>query len=195
MQADVLEYLKTADLSSFDLIWASPPCQAHTVMRHAPGTRAHLDLVTPTRPLLQQSGRPWVIENVPGAPLINPTILCGSMFGLKGPGGHQLKRHRLFETSFPLAAPSACRHTRPVMGVYGGHFRNRQRDAGKNHRSGSNLPLEHGFIAMGLPIGSMTTAEISEAIPPAYSHYVAKAFLRSLHADDEPGVSRVFAFS
>ena len=64
-----------------------------------------------------------------------------------------------------------------MIGVYGAHNRDRRRDAGTNHKSGSNWPWEHGFIAMGVPIGSMTLAELSEAIPPAYSRFVAEAFL------------------
>jgi DNA (cytosine-5)-methyltransferase 1 len=180
LQVDALEYVKTADLTPFDLILASPPCKPHTVLRHAPGTKgkAHPNLITPTRALLEQSGKPWVIENVLGARrhLNNPVRLCGSMFGLQAPG-YRLQRHRLFEASFPLAAPSRCRHVRPVIGVYGGHFRDRRRARGANHRSGLNLPWEYGFIAMGVPIGSMTPAELSEAIPPAYARYVAEAFL------------------
>jgi DNA (cytosine-5)-methyltransferase 1 len=131
IQTDALEYLETADLPQFDFIWASPPCKPFTSMRHAPRTKKHLDLVTPMRPPLERSGKPYCIENVPGAPLIKPTRLCGSMFGLRVPSG-DLQRHRLFETNFPLTAPSKCRHRKPVIGVYGAHNRNRQRPAGLN---------------------------------------------------------------
>jgi DNA (cytosine-5)-methyltransferase 1 len=178
IQADALEYLRTADLSQFDFIQASPPCQAHTVLRHAPGTKAHPDLIAPTRALLMRSGKPYCIENVVGAPLNNPVTLCGSMFGLKTPDGAELRRHRLFETSFPLLAPS-CQHGRgPVIGVYGAHSRDRRRPSGTNHKSGSNRPWEHAFVAIGVPVGSMTLAELSEAIPPAYARFVAEAWLR-----------------
>jgi DNA (cytosine-5)-methyltransferase 1 len=183
---DALEFLRSADLSQFAYITASPPCQAYSVLRHAPGEHRDADLIGPTREALIRTGLPYVIENVEGARdrLINPIMLCGSMFGLKTPNGAQLRRHRLFETSFPLAAPSRCRHRRPTIGVYGGHFRDRRRETGKNHRPGSNLPLEHGFIAMGID-WRMTTAEVSEAIPPAYARFVAEAFFMS---GDEEGV-------
>jgi DNA (cytosine-5)-methyltransferase 1 len=186
IQTDALTFLERADLSEFDFVWASPPCKPFTAMRHAPGTKKHPDLITPTRPLLERSGRPYCIENVVGARsyLKNPTMLCGSMFGLRAPDGAHMRRHRLFETSFPLAAPSRCRHGRPTIGVYGGHNRNRSRPAGTNHKSGSNRPREHGFIAMGVPVGSMTLAELSEAIPPAYARFVAEAFLKT-HASPE----------
>jgi DNA (cytosine-5)-methyltransferase 1 len=185
VQADALEYLKTADLDQFDYIHASPPCQRFTSMRHAPGTKTHLDLITPTRELLIRSGKPYCIENVVGAPLINAITLCGSMFDLKTPDGSELRRHRLFEASFPLTAPSPCRHRGQVVGVYGAHVRDRRRTAGTNHRSGSNRPWADAFIAMGVPIGSMTLAELSEAIPPAYSRFAAETFLKTQQANSE----------
>jgi DNA (cytosine-5)-methyltransferase 1 len=178
-RADALEFLAAADLSQFDFIWASPPCQRYTSLRHAPGEHRDADLIGPTRAALMRSGKPYVIENVPGAPLVDAVMLCGSMFDL-GASGYRIERHRLFEASFPLVAPSACRHDeRPVIGVYGGHFRDRRRAAGDNHRSGSNVAAEIGFAAMGIPFGSMTTAEISDAIPPAYSRFIAEQWLQS----------------
>jgi DNA (cytosine-5)-methyltransferase 1 len=175
---DALAFLRDADLSQYDFIWTSPPCQAHTALKHAPGTKEYVDLIGPTRQLLLRLDLPWVIENVEGAPLINPITLCGSMFNLRTPDGAELRRHRLFETSFPLLAPP-CQHGKgPVIGIYGGHFRDRRRPAGANHRSGSNLPREHGFIAMGID-WPMSTAEVSEAIPPAFSRYIAEAWLRT----------------
>ena len=130
---DALEFLRSADLSQFAYITASPPCQAYSVLRHAPGEHRDADLIGPTREALIRTGLPYVIENVEGARdrLINPIILCGSMFGLKTPDGAELYRHRLFEASFPLVAPS-CRHRRgaTVIGIYGGHFRDRRRPTG-----------------------------------------------------------------
>jgi DNA polymerase len=182
IQADAIEYLKTADISQFDFIWASPPCQAYTSIRHAPGEHRNADLVGPTRDALKRAGRPYCIENVIGAPLVDPIQLCGTMFRLATPdGAFELQRHRLFEASFPIAPPCACRHgeigVEGTIGIYGGHFRNRKRAEGTNHRSGSNIPREHGFHAMGVPSDAMTVAEISDAIPPAYSKWIAEQFL------------------
>ena len=135
------------------------------------------ELDTADRELLKQSRKPWVIENVVGAPLINPVTLCGSMFNLRAPDGAQLRRHRLFETSgFPFMVP-ACRHSSPTIGVYGAHLRDRRRPRGLSHLSGSNRPWAHGFIAMGVPVGSMTLAELSEGIPPAFARFIAESFL------------------
>jgi DNA (cytosine-5)-methyltransferase 1 len=130
IQADALG-LSTDFIRGFDFVWASPPCQAHSAMRVLHNAKPHLDLIGPTRELLIAAGVPFAIENVVGAPLINPIVLCGTMFGLETPCGAELQRHRLVEASFPLLAPT-CQH-RPganVIGVYGGHYRNRRRPTG-----------------------------------------------------------------
>jgi DNA (cytosine-5)-methyltransferase 1 len=119
-----------------------------------------------------------VIENVPGAPLRDPVVLCGSMFGLA------VRRHRLFESSLFLAAPCACRHReqgRPV-GVY--HTMNDQ-VKGINHQNGEIVyggrtaaTLEEGGVAMG--IQWMTWRELCESIPPAYTESVGRQIIRVL---------------
>jgi DNA (cytosine-5)-methyltransferase 1 len=182
IQGDALEYLATADLSRFSFIWASPECQRYTSLKHAPGKHRNQDLIGSMRAALKRTGLPWCIENVEGAraELRDPVLLCGSMFGLEThryPDGWRLERHRLFECSFPLLTPCCQHDDRPVVGVYGGHFRDRRRAASANHRSGSNVTSALGYKAMGIPFGSMTTAEISDAIPPAYSKFIAEQWL------------------
>lgn len=121
------------DLRRADLIWASPLCQAHTSMRgmwngrEKRGLSPHLDLIPVTRELLIASGRPYVIENVPGAPLRTTIQLCGTMFGLGTNNGAQLQRHRWFETSFLILQP-ACDHRTFAVGVYGEGARDRTQD-------------------------------------------------------------------
>ena len=183
IQADALS-LTPEFLRGFDFIWSSPPCQALSTMRHVHNAKPHLNLIPATRALLKAAGRPFVIENVEGARvhLIDPTCLCGSMFGLRAPSG-ELRRHRLFEVSgVHLAAPTVCRHRSPTIGIYGAHLRDRRRLAGTNHKSGSNRPWEHGFIAMGVPIGSMTLAELSQAIPPIYAR---AAVMERIHSETD----------
>ena len=96
-QGDALDYLRHFG-KAFDAVHASCPCQAFTKAWRIQAND-HPDLITPTRELLRELGLPYVIENVPGAPLENPIELCGAMFGL------QVYRHRLFEGSFPVEAP------------------------------------------------------------------------------------------
>lgn len=168
IQADALQ--PPVSLQDFDFIWASPPCQAHTSLKSMWNAKEHPNLIPPTRALLQASGRPWCMENVPGAPLEFSIMLCGSMFDL-GWEDAELRRHRLFETSVPLLAPQ-CSHRKPrVIGVYGGHGRDRRRKVNTQ-----DYPTEARRIAMG--IEWMTGAELSQAIPPAYSEFIAKEMRR-----------------
>ena len=96
-QGDALDYV-AGHGHEFDAIHASPPCQAFTNAQRIQG-RDHPDHVAATRSALQLIGKPWIIENVPGAPLNNPVELCGAMFGLT------TYRHRLFESNIQLTTP------------------------------------------------------------------------------------------
>lgn len=108
-----------ADLSGASFVWASPPCQKYTALKTMPNAKVHKDLIPATREKLRKWGGPYIIENVPGAPLINPVMLCGSMFGLCCKEA-ELRRHRLFESNVPLLTP-ICQHGKKprVIGVYG----------------------------------------------------------------------------
>lgn len=182
------------DLSAFDLIWASPPCQAYTAMQNI-NTRApkrdHPKLIEPVREMLKASGRHYIIENVPGAPLVDPIMLCGSMFGLR------VRRHRLFECSFWTLQPH-CQHNlehepTPVWGdsrpsrqevrrarrarlssiaVYGDHP---QTPGDKTMRVNRARTLREGQEAMG--IDWMDWRPLTQAIPPAYSEFLGRAAL------------------
>jgi DNA (cytosine-5)-methyltransferase 1 len=147
--------------------------------------KQHPNLIPQTREMLIASGKPYVIENVPGAPVKGWTRLCGTSFGL-GCEKAELRRHRFFEPSFMVLAP-ACRHgSGDVIGVYAGHQRNRQRvptigihgegcrDSRRKHDRGvADFTVEDGRKAMG--IDWMTLAELCEAIPPAYSEFIGRA--------------------
>lgn len=177
-QANVLSPMLTYEwLRQFDFIWASPPCQAYTDLRHAPGAKKHPKLVDAVRSLLCSVGVPYAIENVEGAPLKDPVVLCGSHFGLHV-DKWQLRRHRLIESSFHIDQPK-CNHIDPVIGIYGGHVRCRSskfwRDGGADFPAHDKPTIAK--LAMG--IDWMTMNELSQAIPPAYSYYVAKQFLGS----------------
>lgn len=176
-QADAL----TFPLRGRDFIWASPPCQGYTAMRHAPGARGAPLLIDAVRERLEASGVPWCIENVEEAAwaMRNPITLCGSMFGL-GAQGCRLQRHRLFECSFPIEQPPCQHDHRPVIGVYGGHARRRSASAGGR---GTRDVWEGGHAAAAseaMGIDWMTLGEMSEAIPPAYAEYVGRAALAYL---------------
>ena len=176
VQIDVRTLTKD-DLRGFDAIHASPPCQAHTSMKTMPDARKHLDLVPETRALLNASGLPYVIETVPGAPLINPVRFCGSMFGL-GAKGAQLRRHRNFETNWLLMSPGKCKHASPTIGIYGEGCRDSRR---KHDKTIPEFTVVDGREAMGMPWA--TLAELCEAIPPAYTRFIGRQMLAHLEAE------------
>lgn len=172
VQADALNL----EFRNFGLIWASPPCQGYSDMRHAPGAKGAPRLIEPVRRKLERASTKYVIENVEGAPLVNPIRLCGSMFDL-GAQGCQLQRHRLFECNFPVEQ-LPCRHdARPVIGVYGGHARKRSAAAGGR---GTRDIWEGGHRAAAseaMAIDWMTLGEMSQAIPPAFAEYIGRCAL------------------
>lgn len=113
VQADAMELLKDrAFLRTFDFVHASPPCQGYSSLRHLTKGKEYPDLVAAVRFHLERVGVPWSIENVPDAPLRGfVTLLCGTMFGLQTLDGRaELRRHRLFETSFGIPLRPACQH-------------------------------------------------------------------------------------
>jgi DNA (cytosine-5)-methyltransferase 1 len=172
----------------FDFVWASPPCQAFTSLRFMYNAKKHINLIPETRSRLLGSDVPYCIENVEGAPLGdsgNLIVLCGTMFGLRTSDGHaELRRHRLFETSFNIPLRPACQHNgRMVIGVYGGHGRDGRRvvqvtghSGVKSKRDGTQqFPVTQRREAMG--IDWMTNAELCQAIPPAYSEFIGRQIL------------------
>ena len=181
-QMDALE----AGWYGFDAIHASPPCQAYSVLRHAAEHKGsdYVDLVDETRDLLRSTGLPYVIENVPGAPLDASVVLCGSMFGL-GANGRQLRRHRLFESNVPMMS-SPCNHQGEAIGVYGGGptgrytFGNGAKKDYYNRRGGYQGTIAEKREAMG--IDWMNAREINQAIPPAYTEWLGAYLLQAVRS-------------
>lgn len=171
---------------NFDAVAASPPCQAHSVTNSLHDIE-HPDLIEPTRELLEAAGLPYVMENVPGAPLIDPVTLCGSSFGLS------VRRHRLFETNWDLAGLD-CKHRwqelyQPFrLGI------SRKRAASRGTENnwvmtgvmpvfgGTQLngggDLYYASVAMG--IHWMDKKELNQAIPPAYTMYIGRQLYKLL---------------
>ena len=165
-QADALGF----PVDGFDAVHASPPCQAFSRagQQWRKTGKDYPDLLIPTRTKLKDSGKPYVIENVPGAPLINPVVLNGAFFGLK------VRRVRLFECSFdipffllPDDAPPPFRMGRPVReGLEAitpvGHF--------------SNVP----YAQQEMEIGWMGQKELAQAIPPAYTEFIGRYLMQAI---------------
>lgn len=156
------------ELGRIDLIHASPPCQGYSTTRTL-HSNIYPKLIEPLRKRLILSAFPSVIENVVGAPLLNPIQLCGSSFGLG------VRRHRLFESNMPLFS-TACRHDlqpEPIDVTGSGGPSTKPRTGGGIHRKPKNLA--HAREAMG--IDWMTRAELSEAVPPAFTEFIGSQLM------------------
>ncbi len=171
IQADALNL--PLDLDGFDLIHASPPCQAYSTMTARPDD--HPSLIPSTRKLL--AGFSYVIENVEGARkhLEAPVRLCGSSFGL------DVQRHRYFETTFAMMS-IPCSHQRRPIGVYGDHPQDdhEYRRPDGTRRGLKARSLHEAQMVMGMHWG--TWREVCEAIPPAYTKFIGSQFLAQVAA-------------
>jgi len=166
VQADVFS-LDQRFLRWFDAIHASPKCQAHTLAQRI-RQNEHEDQIDVTRAMLEASGLPYVIENVEGAPLRDPTMLCGGMFP-----GLRVYRHRLFETNWPLPQPHHPPHHAPLRKM------GRPPAVGDfMHVVGNFSGVQQAREAMG--IDWMTRDELREAIPPAFTRHVGLQLLAHL---------------
>lgn len=167
-RADALDF----PTDGFDFIWASPPCQKFCRLRTREDLSHYPDLIEPVRAKLVASGKPFVIENVPEAPVRKDLMLCGCMFGLRS------YRHRHFECSFPIEQPQ---HPKHIMRV------NRRGENRREHWANGGFITITGDVgtycgpeAMG--IDWMSGAEMSEAIPPAYSFHIGRAAIGHVQA-------------
>lgn len=178
VQADAVAYIR-AHGHEFDAIHTSPPCQRHTraqkIMK-----REHPDLIEPTRQALIETGKPYVIENVPGAPLRNPLELCGAQFGLS------TYRHRWFEFGGPgiphlIRVPHHPKHTTRTAKM--------GRPAAPDefmHIVGNFSGVERARDIMGMPWANRDG--LREAIPPAYTDFIGRhvlmaALMTPVHTD------------
>lgn len=174
IRRDVLDFLRYENLSEYDAIVGSPPCQRFSTMTSNANRMKHPDLIDPVRALLRQIGKPYVLENVPGSPLIDPVKLCGEMFGLR------VVRHRWFETNWPLYQPKHIAHRGRTVG------------AARRSRGGRMLyagdPEAYYFAVYGETLGKykgsleqwrgamdidwMEAHELTQAVPPPYTRWI-----------------------
>jgi len=185
IQTDALR-LDPRFIATFDAIHASPPCQSYSDLAKR-NRNAHEwpRLIEPVREILAKSGLPYVIENVDGAPLVYPVVLCGTMFK-----GLRVIRHRLFEANFPIMAPPHGKH--PVCHT----FDKRKAQFGKTNEmrdfvsvnGGGNCSVAAARDAMD--INWMSKSELNEAIPPAYTRLIGKQLLAYMVAQNPTAASK-----
>ena len=179
VQGDAVDFIRSHG-HDFDAIHASPPCQAACSLTK--GTNRNLErgypqLISATRGVLVDTGRPWVIENVVGAPVRRDLLLCGEMFDLG------VIRHRLFETSWwSLMQPHHRRHRGRVSGMnHGQWFVGPYMQVYGN--GGGKGTIAQWQAAMGIDWTDVRR-EIAEAIPPVYAEYVGAFLVDTVHLSD-----------
>lgn len=152
------------DMSIYDAIHASPPCQGYSPTTDWRGNRGnHPRLIDDVRSMLEASGKVFVIENVAGARKVmrNPFMLCGSHFGLK------VQRHRYFESPFiPFFMGEPCRHVGLIPFDHGGT------KSEKEYRAAMKCDW-------------MSIKESRQAIPPAYTEWIGRKLLDALGIQGE----------
>ena len=173
IQADALN--PPVRLEDFDLIHASPPCQKHVAGLAAANTALgrtldHADLIGPTRDMLRASGRPYIIENVEGAPLLAPVRLCATSFGLP------MYRHRLFESNVLLMGRE-CEHDRQREAKYWTSWRPNGEVRRAKVVQVYGQAAERHLWAEAMDIDWMTPDEMTQAIPPAYTEWLGRQML------------------
>ena len=174
IQADALAF----PLEGYDFIWASPPCQNYSITKalFRGQKRDHRSLIRPIRRRLAAQNAPYVIENVMGAPLRDPIMLCGTMFGLR------VYRHRIFECSFQIQAPEHPKHTHGSTGSHRGYSRGNPMVCVVGH----NFKKEEGEIAMGID-WMASRAQLAQAIPPAYAKFIGEAAMAHIKQTQDVG--------
>lgn len=142
------------DLSNYDFIWASPPCQKFS--RSTPDKTIHTNLIPACRSLLNSAGCDYVIENVPCSPLNTSLKLRGEMFNLN------FRKERWFETSFFILSPGTSR-LKPKYTISGN----------------SNSYDRNWKISIGMEW--INYKEFKNAVPPEYSYYILKNYFEQQH--------------
>lgn len=155
IQDDAINFIKHWG-KEFDIIHASPPCQGYG--KNATRTNGtHPKLIEEIRNLIKETGKPYVIENTEGSPLIKPVRLCGQMFGLN------VIRHRIFESNIPLRSLVHPYHPKTGYFTVAGH--------------------KHGTYEQwcnAMQIFWMDRKELAQAIPPAYTEYIGRQLIKAL---------------
>jgi len=180
IEADAVEYL-LAHGHEYDAIHASPPCQSYSrSLRHLATPQPML--IDAIRDALKATRKPYVIENVVGAPLANASDLfgnhgvelCGTMFGLR------IFRHRIFETNFPIHAPKPCNHRiiplnpHRADGDPGGPIAGRAR---MKMEFGADVNCERVW-AEEMGVEWMSRNGAREAVPPIFTEYIGRELMR-----------------
>ena len=170
VQQDALEFLRE-NARIADLIHVSPPCQAdllglNAVNRKLGREYAHRSALAEVREVLRALRVPYVIEQPEqGAKLINPVRLCGTGFSLP------IRRHRLFESNVPLYGKECAHFLYTEKKYWTGWVKDGRRQLSTVVQVYGNGANRHEW-GPALGIDWMTSAELTQAIPPVYTEHI-----------------------
>jgi DNA (cytosine-5)-methyltransferase 1 len=168
----------TVNLSGFDAVWASPPCQFYSRLRYLPWLKdkVYWRSIPPTRDVVVASGLPYIIENVDDAKwdMLAPVVLCGYALGLS------IYRHRAFESPLLMLAPGHRKHNWIISAGRASLSKRRHGLNGWGGVAGHHGGVGRHRAQMG--IDWMTAHELAQAVPPAYSEFLGRQLLRGLEA-------------
>jgi DNA (cytosine-5)-methyltransferase 1 len=175
---DAMEVLEDVEfLRRFDVIHASPPCPRYSVAgsigSYNPEDKP--DLIGPVRDALVASSIPWVMENVPGAPMPNAVTICGWAMGLQ-----HIRRHRLFESSVMLMSPGCACPVGDTVSVFGHSGEDRRKSTMQTlGRVSKHVPLDDARALMGVD-WMRNRDDVSDAIPPRYTEFIGEQLMDAL---------------
>lgn len=168
---DALKFLRQHNVQrSFDCFHASPPCQTHTILKtlHDAENYDYACHIKDVRRLLNKIGKPYVIENTPLAPLLDPIELSGGTFNL------DVIRRRIFESNFYIKEPTLLSYPRGCTNSHRGL------STGGDYITvaGHNFLVHEAQAAMDIDWTGQKG--LAQAIPPAYTRYISRYLKKRL---------------
>lgn len=186
IQADAIPFLIEAlKTGQFDYIHASPPCKGYTSVAHLATQKNQADRqLEMVRDILRERSIPYQIENVAGTPIRPDIELVGYQFGLKTIRKRRFELGNWFMMSHCLPQKIGSQRGGDFLAVVGkgGYSRREQKEEWVNYQKPpkwtTGSAVKDRRIALG--IDWMTSAEMSQAIPPAYAEYIFTHYLKQL---------------
>lgn len=167
--------LPIKDDVTFDLGVLHPVCSKWAATTSISGDPDdHVNMIPSARTIAEQHTEHYVIENVPRAPLNDPVVLNGRMFGLP------IEYERAFETSFHVPQP-------PQYKRFWGRGEGNSETAETSSFFFTERSRKWWASVKGYPPGDYPKQHLAKnTIPAPFFHHILRAWLRVY--EDENGI-------